>query len=116
MRIIAKTYAAFSPAGEQCRLAVQEAGTAAVGASPPWLFLEGDLLRISWEGMFFPLDDVLEALTRCLPPGAEGRLDHLDLEAWTLTRCLFHRDADAKHGEFAVTTRSLNHVLDYSGH
>jgi hypothetical protein len=115
-QVIAKTYAAFFPAHEVCRLAVQEAGTAALGADP-WLFLEGGILRIAWEGIYFPLDEVLQALNSCLPPDAEGKLDYLDLEAWTLTRHVLLQDTEAgTRDRFAITTRGLNHVLAYSGH
>lgn len=115
-QVIAKTYAAFFPAHEACRLAVREAGTAALGTAP-WLFLEGDILRIAWEGVYFPLDEVLQALNNCLPPDAEGKLDYLDLEAWTLTRhaLLQNREAGLRN-RFTITTRSLNHILAYSGH
>ena len=115
-QVIAKTYAAFSPAHEACRLAVREAGTTALGVDP-WLFLEGDILRIEWEGVYFPLDEVLQALNNCLPPDAEGKLDYLDLEAWTLTRHVLSQNTEAgPRNRFSITTRSLNYVLAYSGH
>ncbi len=106
---IAKIYAAFSPAPASCRDAVETAGRGAMGHDAPWLFLEGDLLRISWEGIWFPVDEVLAALSARLPRDAGGRLDHLDLEAWTLTRCRF------EDGVFTRATRDLNSVMDYSG-
>ncbi|MBD5648182.1 MAG: hypothetical protein HDQ89_11485 [Desulfovibrio sp.] len=82
---------------------VQEGGDAVVT-------LAGDLVRISFEGLFFPVDDVLEALAARLTPGQKGKLDVLDLEAWRLTR---HEFADGR-----ITSRSapLNNVLDFSGH
>ena len=114
---IAKTYAAFSPAHEACCLAVEEAGRTALGMDAPWLFLEGDMLQIAWEGIYFPLDEVLQALNVCLPPDAEGKLDYLDLEAWTLTRHILLQGTEAgQQGRFSIATRSLNHVLDHSGH
>lgn len=115
--ILVKVYGAFhpvddsgSPAGGACFHAVAEAGRDAIGQEEEWLFYEGDLLRISFEGRYFPLDDVLDALEKTLPEGAGGRLDYLDLEAWTLTR------HTVKDGEVAASTRSLNHVLDHAGH
>ena len=81
-----------------------------MGHESPWVFLEGNMLRISWEGLYFPLEEVLCALSATLAQNAEGKLDYLDLEAWTLTRCIPGADG------FHTTTRSLNHVLDYSGH
>ena len=114
---IVKVYAGFSPAHEACRLSVEEAGKTALGTDMPWLFLEGGILRITWEGIYFPLDEVLQALCACLPPDAEGKLDYLDLEAWALTRHTLLAGIKAgQYGRFGVATRSLNHVLAYSGH
>ena len=116
-QIIAKVYAGFSPAHETCRLAVEDAGTAPPATDMPWLFLEGDILRIAWEGIYFPLDEVLQALNACLPPEAEGKLDYLDLEAWTLTRHVLLPGTKTKQPDrFSIVTRSLNHVLAYSGY
>lgn len=72
--------------------------------------LEGDLFRIDFEGVFFPLDDVLAAIRPFLTPESAGKIDLIDMEQWTLTRAVF---AGAR-----VTTKTvgLNHVLDYSGH
>jgi hypothetical protein len=114
-QVIAKVYAGFSPAHGACRLAVEDVGTAALDTDMPWLFLEDDILRIAWEGIYFPLDEALQALYACLPPEAEGKLDYLDLEAWTLTRHVLLPGAKAAD-RFSIATRSLNHVLAYSGH
>ena len=106
---LVKVYASFSPVGENCRDSVATVGRQAVGCDEPWLFMENGLLRIAWEGIWFPLDDVLAILAIHLSPDAEGKLDFLDMEAWTLTRCLF------VNGAFDCQTRGLNHVLAYSG-
>ncbi len=105
-----KVYGAFSPAPAECDPRVGAAGAGAVGQSEPWLFREGDQLRISFEGVWFPWEDVLEALGRCLGPEARGKLDVLDLDAWTLAR----HTLDERGFHSAV--RPLNQVLDYSGH
>lgn len=125
-----KVYGGFHPADADVFCRVEEAGRDAVGEEP-WLFLEGDLLRISFEGAYFFLPDMLLALEVCLPPEAEGKLDYLDMEAWTLTRCQLGASAGEKAAaasgplsaaenasltRFSVFTRSLNHVLAYSGH
>jgi hypothetical protein len=108
--ILCKAYAGLNPAGEDCRKAVAEAAEGALGCDEPWLFLEKDLLRIAFEGLYFPLEEVLQALEQSLPPQAEGKLDYLDLEAWTLTRHSFAA------GRFTRTQpRDLNQLLDYSG-
>ena len=51
--------------------------------------LEGDIFRISFEGVFFPLDDVLDALRPLLCAESSGKIDLIDMEAWTLTRAAF---------------------------
>ena len=45
--------------------------------------------RISFEGVFFPLDDVLDALRPLLCAESSGKIDLIDMEAWTLTRAAF---------------------------
>lgn len=72
--------------------------------------LSGDLLRIDFEGVFFPLDDVLEAVRPFLTPESVGKIDLIDMEQWTLTRTTFAGTA------MTTKTVGLNHVLDYSGH
>ena len=57
-----KIYGAFSPVGPEVFPLVADAGSNAVGQDEPWLLREGDLLRISLEGVWFPWEDVLEAL------------------------------------------------------
>ncbi|MFR6520004.1 MAG: hypothetical protein ACLUPV_12585 [Bilophila wadsworthia] len=67
----------------------------AVGAAlsdwniPECTELEGDIFRISFEGVFFPLDDVLDALRPLLCAESSGKIDLIDMEAWTLTRAAF---------------------------
>ena len=109
-RPLVKVYAAFLHADARVLAAVEKAGREAMGHEDAWLFLEDDLLRISWEGVYFPLEEVLQALAATLAQNAGGKLDYLDLEDWTLTRCIPH------NGVFQCSKRSLNHVLDYSGH
>ena len=74
------------------------------------LELDGDLLRISYEGIYFPLDDALHILTPHLGPQSQGKIDYLDLEAWTLTRCRVCGQGLER------SSAPLNAVLDYSGH
>ena len=106
LRPLVKVYAAFLHADDRVLAAVEMAGQSAMGHEAPWLFLEDGVLRISWEGVYFPLEEILGALSS----NTEGKLDYLDLEDWTLTRCV------PRNGGFHCSKRSLNHVLDYSGH
>ena len=64
--------------------------------------LEGDIFRISF--------DVLDALRPLLCAESSGKIDLIDMEAWTLTRAAFSGT------EITVKTVGLNHVLAYSGH
>lgn len=116
-QVLVKVYAGIFPADERCRQTVEQAGRDALGQEDgPWLFIEGDMLRIAFEGYYFPLDDVLEALEGTLKPGAAGKLDYLDFEAWTLTRCEPVPGREGCGVAFSRATRSLNQVLEYSGH
>lgn len=69
----------------------------------------GDLLRISYEGPFFPLDDLLESLAPRLEAGMQGKIDYIDLEDWTLTR---HTIDGAS---LRVSSAPLNNIMDHAG-
>jgi hypothetical protein len=71
---------------------------------------DGDMARISFEGIYFPLDDVLDVLTAHVRAEHKGKLDVLDLESWRLIRHIFTQ------GRVDVHSAPLNNVLDYSGH
>ncbi len=74
------------------------------------LQLCGDVLSISYEGTFFPFDDVLDVLQPFLYENSVGKIDLIDMEAWTLTRAAIHGTTVSQ------TTRDLNTILDFSGH
>lgn len=86
------------------------ASTAIPGSGEPCITLTGDLLKIAFEGVYFPLDEVLIAIEKQLNTQQEGKLDKLDLELWQLTRYIF------KNGEIKKSSAPLNNVLAYSGH
>lgn len=86
------------------------AGCVSENDDTPVVELCGDLLRISYEGMFFPLDDVLESLMPRLTATMQGKIDYLDLENWTLTRHTINGTS------LNVSSSPLNNVMDYSGH
>ena len=109
-RVLIKVYAGLHPADAACADSVRQAGADAMhDSSDPWLFHACDLLRISFEGVYFPEDDVLAALEVCLPAHACGKMDVLDLDAWELRR--YARE----DGTFRLSRRNLNAVLDYAG-
>ena len=107
--ILVKVYAGLHPADAACADSVRRAGTVVLhGNGDPWLFHERDLLRISFEGVCFPEDEVIAALDACLPAHAGGKLDVLDMEGWELRRYV------REDGAFRLLRRGLNHVLEYS--
>lgn len=75
----------------------------------PLLERDGDMLRISFEGGYFPEEEVVSVL-RTAPGRTLGKLDVLDLENWRLTRHAF------RDGRLHTSAAPLNNVLDYSGH
>ncbi len=78
--------------------------------SSEMLYMENDMLCMNFEGLYFPLEELLESLTPHLTPHCKGKLDYLDLDAWTLTRHTIE-GTQIKHA-----TTSINNVLDYAGH
>ena len=56
------------------------------------------------------MENVLDALRPLLCAESSGKIDLIDMEAWTLTRAAFSGT------EITVKTVGLNHVLAYSGH
>ncbi len=71
---------------------------------------ESDMLKLSYEGIYFPLEDFLATLTPYLHEKSQGKIDYIDLDAWVLTR---HTIAGTT---IHIRSASLNSVLDYSGH
>lgn len=105
--VIVKAYASLHPADGAALDAVR-------AVLEDWYIsdavtLEGDLLRISHEGEYFPADEVAAALEPFLTEASDGKLDLIDLEAWTLRRFFF------RHGQVAVRTASLDQALESCG-
>ena len=71
---------------------------------------ENDMLRISFEGIYLDIEEVLTILKCYLQATSQGKVDYIDLEAWTLTR------SSIKNGLISTSSASLNAVMDYSGH
>ncbi|MDE5878415.1 MAG: hypothetical protein K2G99_00035 [Desulfovibrio sp.] len=109
--VLLKVYGNLFPATKADLEALTTASAGRVPGGPgEAVSLDGDLLRISFEGLYFPVDEVLEALAGRLGPGQQGKLDVLDLEAWRLTRHIF------ESGRITSREAPLNNVLDFSGH
>lgn len=80
------------------------------GNDPPIVEFSGDLIKISFEGIYFPTEEILNFMQKNINPMQKGKLDILDLEDWTLTRYTFI------NGKISINSAPLNNVLDYSGH
>ena len=103
--VIVKAYGGLSPAGEDVFEAVRS-------VLQSWFIEEdavelvGDMVTISYEGDAFPDDDVVDALRPFLCESSWGKLDVIDLEAWTLHRYTFAK------GELTDNTTTLDKALD----
>ena len=108
-----KVYAHVYPADHRLENALSKtlscAITDAISEDMPLLCRDGDMLRISFEGRYFPEEEVIEALKAHLLPEAQGKVDVLDIAAWRMRRYFI------KDGTISVREASLNNVLDYSG-
>lgn len=113
--VLLKVYGNFHPADVALEAALR-AALAEDGllqpAQPdiPVLERSGDMLRISFEGPYFPADDVLDAVRRHGGADLCGKLDIIDLENWRLTRHV------VASGAVTTSAAPLNSVLEYSGH
>lgn len=109
--VLLKAYGNFWPA--TAALASQ-LGAVLVSCLPapdtPPARLAGTLLLISFEGLYFPVDEVICLLERSADVACQGKLDILDLENWQMTRYLLEA------GKFTLSHALLNNVLAYSGH
>lgn len=112
--VLLKVYGSLYPASESDRKALALACSSRMpqgsAGEEDAVVLEGDLLRISFEGLFFPADELLAAIAGRLGPEQKGKLDVLDLEAWRLERHVF------ANGRISQSSAPLNNVLDFSGH
>ncbi|MBQ9406533.1 MAG: hypothetical protein IJU37_07345 [Desulfovibrio sp.] len=111
-RSLLKVYGHIHPADATLFSALKDACAAALPDNDdiPLLEQEGDLVRISFEGAFFPVEEVLAAVQTRLLPEHQGKLDVLDMDAWRLVRHVF------RAGRVESRSGSLNQVLEYSGH
>lgn len=105
--VLLKVYGSFYPADQAMLESIRQLTASALPQAPD-LELEGDLLKITFEGIYFPVDELLEFVDG--NPGLEGKLDALDIENWQLRRYL------VTDGKISFHSAPLNDVLAYSGH
>ncbi len=103
--VIVKAYGALSPATEETLHAVR-------AVLETWFIdedaadLNGNMVTIGYEGDAFPDDEVVEALKPYLCEKSWGKLDIIDLEAWTLHRYTF------TGGQLSDHSATLDKALD----
>lgn len=106
---LVKVYGNISPADAALANALTKAVAPALPAPDDAIVtLTGDLLCLSFEGLYFPLDDALAALRQHLAPQHAGKIDYIDMDTWTLTRHTI------ENGALHVRSAPLNSVLEYS--
>ncbi len=109
--VIIKVYGHVWPIDPQCLEALKPHFPASEYLDADEMLVhENDMLRMAFEGIYLDMEEVLTIVHRFLQPTSQGKIDYIDLDAWTLTR---HR---IEHGLMTVSTASLNTVMDYSGH
>jgi len=70
--------------------------------------LKNDLILISFEGIHFPIEEIIETIEAFLSPTSQGKVDYIDLENWRLTRYIIK----GKH--ISHRSNSLNAIMEYS--
>ncbi len=108
--VLVKVYGFLRPVSRNELAELREALALVDAEAGEVLTLNGELMNISYEGTFFPLDDFLLAAAPMAQRGCHGKIDYLDLEAWKLRRYI------CENGSFQGKERDLNSVMEYSGH
>lgn len=70
--------------------------------------IENDLVRISFEGIYFPIEEVIDIIKHFLTISTQGKVDYIDIEAWRLTRYII------KGTCITARSNSLNAIMDYA--
>lgn len=109
--LLVKLYGNLYPATESMEVSFKHLCRDAfpVEAAKACISLQKDLLLISFEGIYFPKEELEAWIYSILQPNLCGKIDFLDLENWQMTRYL------VTDGQLNIHTVSLNHVMDYSG-
>lgn len=109
--VLLKIYGNISPATQMLFNILDKIATQAMPMPElPVLKLSNELLTISFEGIWFPVDESVDTIRAHLTPAQKGKLDIIDIETWTLTRYVI------RNGSILHSSAPLNNVLSYSGH
>lgn len=109
--ILIKVYANIYPANEDLyhALASELSGIYSVDNSENKVVeIDNDLILISFEGIYFPIEEVINRIKDFLTTSTQGKVDYIDMEEWTLTRYTI------KDKGISAKSNSLNAVMDYS--
>lgn len=110
-RTLVKVYGNISSASPELMHALEPVARQALPTpDDPVLEQDGDMLRIHFEGICFPLEEFLEVVLLHLSKKSLGKVDYIDLDAWKLHRHIIEGKS------IRASSVSLNNVLDYSGH
>lgn len=70
--------------------------------------MQNDLIRINFEGIYFPIEETIEIIKPFLMPASQGKVDYIDIEEWISTR---HTIQGMR---IINSSNSLNAIMDYS--
>ncbi len=110
--VLIKVYAHFAPVTAELVRELEDSVSSAICAEDfagPIVSTLEDMVRLSFEGIYFPEDDVADIVRHAVEDGACGKMDVLDLENWHMTRYEGRDHVLHKSGA------PLNNVLDFSG-
>ena len=110
--ILLKVYASISGVAQGLADELREAVQDAVHAdeSPAeTVTQDGPLVLVSFEGLYFPVEEAAACIKRHLTKETTGKMDVLDLENWTITRFTL------QGGFMQERSGSLNNALDFNG-
>lgn len=107
--VLLKVYGGLKPASPGLHEALLQIAATAQPSENACVALAGDMASLSFEGIYFPLEETLAAIREYASEETRGRLDVLDIENWTLCR------HEINGREISARSRALNNVLDYSG-
>lgn len=107
--VLVKVYGGLKPVSVLLRKNLRHILETACPAENANLSYNGDMCVISFEGIYFPLEEILAEVCQNADDDTSGRLDVLDIENWKLCR------HEINGREIHARDNCLNNVLDYSG-
>lgn len=105
--VLIKVYGSISNASPELFAAAQEV---VQEVDEDAVELDDTFFTITFEGIYFMIDEFIEAIKPHLTQESSGRIDYIDVDEWTLTRFWI------EGGFITQNTAGLNHVMDHSGH